>query len=89
MKKRPFIRILSILQGNLIYAVAVVYFILPAGLITGGTTGLAIFMQHSFGIPINLFVCAFNTAMFVLGAVVLGRAFALTTLVIPLSIRCF
>lgn len=81
MKKRPFIRILSILLGNLIYAVAVVYFILPAGLITGGTTGLAIFMQHSFGIPINLFVCAFNTAMFVLGAVVLGRAFALTTLV--------
>lgn len=81
MKKKPFIRLFSILLGNLVYAVAVVYFILPAGLITGGTTGLAIFMQHYLNIPISLFVSVFNAAMFVLGAAVLGRAFALTTLV--------
>ena len=80
MKKRPFTRMLGILLGNLIYAAAVVYFILPAGLITGGTTGLAIFMRHFWGVPINLFVCVFNAAMFVLGAAVLGKAFALTTL---------
>lgn len=38
-----------ILLGNAIYALAVTMFILPAGLITGGTTGLALFFFHQFG----------------------------------------
>lgn len=68
------------------------YFILPAGLITGGTTGLAIFAHHYFGISISVFVSVFNTAMFIAGAIVLGKAFALTTLVstftYPLFLEC-
>ena len=36
-----------ILLGNAIYALAVTMFILPAGLITGGTTGLALFFFPS------------------------------------------
>ena len=35
-----------ILLGNFLYALAVAFFILPAGLITGGTTGIALFVQH-------------------------------------------
>ncbi|NLI93063.1 MAG: YitT family protein [Peptococcaceae bacterium] len=70
-----------ILLGNTIYALAVAAFILPSGLITGGTTGLALLFYHQFGIPITLFVSVFNIAMFILGALVLGRAFAMTTLI--------
>ena len=38
--------ILWILAGNTAYALAVTMFILPNGLITGGTTGLALFFFH-------------------------------------------
>ena len=69
----------EILVGNMMYAAAVVLFIVPNGLITGGTTGLALFVNHSLGIPISLFVSVFNVLMFLLGAWVLGKQFALTT----------
>ena len=62
--------LLYILAGNTIYALAVTLFILPDGLITGGTTGLALFFYHQFGLPIQVFVSAFNVTMFVLGAIV-------------------
>ena len=69
----------EIVLGNIMYAAAVVLFIVPNGLITGGTTGLALFVNHSIGIPISLFVSVFNVLMFLLGAWVLGKQFALTT----------
>ena len=71
---------LIISLGNLIYTVAVAFFMLPNNLITGGTTGLALFGQYMFHIPITAFVYVFNIAMFLLGAWVLGKAFALTTI---------
>lgn len=73
--------ILWILAGNTAYAAAVTMFILPNGLITGGTTGLALFFYHQFGFPIQAFVTVFNVAMFLAGAWVLGKRFALTTVI--------
>lgn len=73
--------ILLILLGNTIYALAVVMFILPSNLITGGTTGLALLFYNTTGLPINIFVSIFNVCMFGLGAFVLGRKFILTTLI--------
>lgn len=72
-------RVLMILAGNGIYALAVVGFIMPNGLITGGTTGLGLFVNRLWGIPVSLFVSVFNIAMFALGTWVLGRQFAVTT----------
>ena len=37
----------EIVLGNIMYAAAVVLFIVPNGLITGGTTGLALFVNLS------------------------------------------
>ena len=53
-----------IILGNLIYALGVVLFILPNGLITGGTTGLGLFVHHQFGLSISTFVAIFNITMF-------------------------
>lgn len=72
--------IIGILVGNTLYTLAIVLFIIPNGLITGGTTGLAIIMNHSLHIPITLFVSIFNVIMFIIGLIILGKAFALTTL---------
>ncbi|MBK1809782.1 YitT family protein [Clostridium sp. YIM B02505] len=73
--------ILLILLGNTIYALAVTMFILPTELITGGTTGLALLFYHQLNVPITIFVSIFNISMFVLGALVLGKKFAFTTLI--------
>lgn len=72
-------QIAMIIAGNLMYATAVLLFIVPNGLITGGTTGLALFFSRTAGIPVSLFVCAFNMAMFLIGAWILGKQFAVTT----------
>lgn len=68
-----------IILGNLMYALAVVLFIVPNNLMTGGTTGLALFFYRFACIPVSLFVSLFNVAMFLIGAWILGRRFAVTT----------
>lgn len=73
--------LLAILAGNTIYSLGIVAFLLPNGLITGGSTGLALCVQNYFGVPIPTFAFIFNAAMFILGALILGKKFALTTLV--------
>ena len=70
-----------VLLGNTIYALGVTCFILPSGMITGGTAGLALSFNHFFNIPIPIFVLCFNVLTFVLGAVILGKKFAMTTIV--------
>ena len=64
----------SILFGNALYSLAVALFLEPAGLITGGATGIALAIGRLTGL---LFI---NLAMLVWGWAVLGRAFALNTL---------
>ena len=71
--------ILSIIIGNLIYALSVKLFLLPAWLLTGGTNGIALVLDHYWGISISLFVLIFNIVMLCVGWFVLGKAFAMTT----------
>lgn len=73
--------IVAILIGNAIYALAVVLFIVPNNLITGGTTGLSLLLYNQFGIPMSGFIFIFNGVMFLIGLFVLGKKFALSTLI--------
>ena len=82
MELKKFIRdIFWILAGNTIYALGVVMFLLPNGFIMGGTTGLSLAAEHYLGISMTGFVSVFNIGMFLLGAAVLGRKFAMTTVI--------
>lgn len=74
-----------ITAGNLLYAAGVVFFILPSGLITGGTTGIALIANHYGNIPVSTFIGIFNIVMFATGLLVLGKAFALSTLISTLA----
>ena len=67
--------------GNAVMAAGIVLFILPSGLITGGTTGLGILVEHVTGLSIPVFSAVFNIIMFLLGLFCLGKTFAATTLV--------
>ena len=62
-------------------ALGIVMFVLPNQLMTGGTTGLSLIIDHYLDLPISVFVLIFNCIMFLLGALILGIDFALTTLI--------
>ncbi len=79
--RRILLEILMVIFGNILYAAGVVFFIIPSGLITGGTTGIAISINRLSGLPVPYFIFVFNVIMFILGFLVLGRKFALTTLI--------
>ena len=69
-----------VLVGNLIYALSVKLFIIPANLISCGTNGIAFVVNHLFDISIPLFILVFNMVMLGVGWLVLGKKFAMNTL---------
>ena len=76
-----FILLMLVVAGNLFYAMTVKLFLLPAGLVTGGITGIALAIHQALGIPVSLFVLIFNVLMLVIGYFLLGRTFAITTII--------
>lgn len=72
--------LLLVVLGNLLYVFTVKLFLLPANLMSCGTTGIALVVGHLTGIPISTFILGFNLVMLALGWWVLGRQFVLTTI---------
>lgn len=73
--------IIGVLAGNLILAFTVSAFMVPHGIIMGGATGMGLTISHYFPIDLSLIIFIVNAILFVLGAVVLGKKFALTTII--------
>lgn len=74
-------QVIQVILGNTIYCIGVVSFVLPLGLITGGTTGLGLIVNHMIDVPIEYFAAIFNIMMFALAWFILGAKFAITTMV--------
>ena len=81
MNHKKWINLLLVLIGNIIYAFSVKLFVLPANLMSCGTTGIGLVMNQVFGIPLTGFIFVFNIVMLALGWWVLGRSFAMTTVI--------
>ena len=79
-KQQQLFNALSIVVGNAMYALTVVLFLMPSGLITGGATGIALAFNKVTGLPVSAVLFVVNVAMLLLGWWVLGRRFALNTL---------
>ena len=71
---------LSIIAGNALYALTVVLFLVPSGLITGGATGIALGVNRALGLPVSGVLFVINMTMLAVGWVLLGRRFAITTI---------
>ena len=76
-----------VILGNAIAAAASAFFIIPNGFVMGGTTGVGIFVEHLLrnagkdaGWAVTLTVYVANIALFILGAILLGKKFAAATL---------
>lgn len=81
MNKKKRINLLLVLLGNAIYALSVKLFLLPANLMSCGTTGIGLVMNHLFDVPLTEFIFVFNVAMLTLGWWILGKSFAMTTVI--------
>lgn len=80
MKNNRYISILMVVLGNLLYTLTIKLFLLPANLISCGTTGIALVVSHFAPISMSGFILIFNMAMLAVGWLCLGRKFAVTTI---------
>ena len=79
LNRKQLVTLLLVLLGNTLYALSVKLFLLPAQLMSSGTTGIALVVNRLTGLPLPAFILGFNIAMLGLGWWALGRQFALTT----------
>ena len=79
MKHKRIFSLVMVILGNLTYTLSVKLFLLPANLVSCGTTGLALVANHFLNIPMTGFILVFNMVMLAAGWMVLGRKFAMTT----------
>ena len=77
--RNKYLSLLMVIGGNMLYALTVKLFLLPANLISCGTNGIALVMNHYLHIPMTLFIFLFNVLMLSIGWMVLGRKFAMPT----------
>ena len=75
VKYKKLLSFLMVIAGNCVYALAVKLFVLPANLISCGTTGIALVVNRLTDIPISEFIFVFNILMLALGWWVLGKQF--------------
>lgn len=71
---------LVILLGNTCIALAVAFFVIPNKLLVGGTAGIAVLVNAFWAIPEEIVINVLIYALFVAGAIVLGREFFFKTI---------
>lgn len=70
-----------VILGNVLYALAIKLFLLPGNLIVGGTNGIGLLVHRFTGMSLSGFVLLFNLVMLAAGFLLLGKRFALTTVI--------
>ena len=80
INKERLFSLLMVLVGNMTYVLAVKLFVLPANLISCGTTGIGLVVNRLTGISMTGFILVFNVAMLAVGWWAFGRQFAMTTI---------
>ncbi len=72
--------ILSIILGNFILSIAVSVFILPLDILSGGIPGISVALQPLLHMDEILLINILTYGLFIVGAIFLGKEFALKTL---------
>ncbi len=78
--RKKLLNMALILTGLTIFTFTIKLFLLPANLMSCGTTGIALLVEHFLHIPISAFTLVFNLVMLAVGWWLLGKQFALTTI---------
>lgn len=89
MNKKSVINFLMVLAGTFLLSMSVEFFILPYNILSGGVAGLAVAFEPFFHIDKTLFANSAVIGFLILGAVILGKEFALTTMLSSLAYPIF
>lgn len=86
--------IISVLLGNVLLAFGVCAFVVPNGIMLGGSTGIALAVQHFLPtLRLSVISALINISLFLLGFVCLGKKFAatslLSTIIYPVILAVF
>jgi len=85
--------LLAIILGNTLLAFAVCAFVVPNGIMLGGSNGIALFLQQFLPLRLSVISAVVNVALFLLGLAFLGWKFAatslLSTIIYPLILGLF
>ena len=73
--------LIYILIGNLIVACGVSFFVLPNNILTGGVSGVAVALEPLIHIDPVWMINGLTIGLYLLGALLLGKTFALKSLV--------
>jgi len=73
-------RVVFILIGAILMAVALEFFLVPNNIIDGGITGISIILSHITGFKLGIFLFVLNLPFLFLGYKQIGKTFALSTL---------
>ncbi len=71
----------SVFLGNTLSALGIGAFLIPAGMMMGGATGIGLAVNHYTGVPVSATLAVLNVVLFLAGTAVLGKAFALMTII--------
>lgn len=85
--------IAAMLSGNVLFALTLKVFLLPARLASGGGTGIALAVHSMTGVPVSGVLLLVNISMLLVGLFALGKSFAATTLAstffLPMALELF
>lgn len=81
--------LLGIVIGSLIAAAGIQCILVPASLLTGGVTGLAILLRYSTGIEIGIWILLLNIPIFLAGYRFISRRFTIYSLLGVLALAGF
>ena len=80
---------LMIIIGTLILAISVEYFILPFSILSGGVAGIAVALEPFFHIDKTLFANCAVIVLLIVGWIILGKEFAINTVISSLCYPIF
>lgn len=79
--KKSIFTIAGVLLGNLLLAFTVAAFVVPYGIVMGGATGISLTISHYVPVSLSTIIFVVNIILFLVGAFVLGKTFAFTTII--------
>ena len=70
-----------VILGNFVIALGANFFVLPSKILSGGVAGISVALQPIFHLPPRLVIYVLTISLFLLGAFILGKSFALKTVI--------
>lgn len=92
-KKKLITDTLLVVLGNILLAFGIQAFLVPSGIISGGATGIGLFLTQFIPLPLSQILLCINVIMFILGFLFIGKKFAagtlLSTILFPFFLGIF